>query len=54
MLRGNLSTRPFYNERLVTLGLLLAAVVAVALSIFNVSQVLSLPRAGGAQGGADT
>jgi len=45
MLRGNLSTRPFYNERLVTLGLLLAAVVAVALSIFNVSQVLSLSRA---------
>ena len=28
MLRGNLSTRPFYNERLVTLVLLLVALVA--------------------------
>jgi len=44
MLKSNLSTRPFYNERLVTLGLLLAAVVAVALSIFNVSQIMALSR----------
>ena len=42
MLRGNLSTRPFYNERLVTLGLVLAGVVALALTAFNVSQFMSL------------
>ena len=44
MLRGNLSTRPFYNQRLVTLGLALAAVVAIALTAFNVSQFTSLTR----------
>ncbi len=42
MLRGNLATRPFYNERLVTLGLVLVAVVAVALSIFNARQLIDL------------
>lgn len=42
MLRGNLSTRPFYNERLVTLALVLAGVVALALTMFNVSQIRSL------------
>ena len=44
MLRGNLSTRPFYNDRLVTLVLLLAAVVTVGLAIFNVTQIVSLSR----------
>jgi hypothetical protein len=44
VLRGNLSTRPFYNQRLVTLGLALAAVVAIALTAFNVSQFTSLTR----------
>jgi hypothetical protein len=42
MLRGNLSTRPFYNERLVTLVLALIGLAALALTAFNVSQVLSL------------
>ena len=42
MLRGNLSTRPFYNDRLVTTGLLLAALVALALTAFNVVQFGSL------------
>jgi hypothetical protein len=42
MLRGNLSTRPFYNERLVSLALGGIALVALALAAFNVSQVLSL------------
>ena len=42
MLKGNLSTRPFYNERLVTSGLLLAGIVAVGLTAFNVSQFMSL------------
>lgn len=42
MLRGNLSTRPFYNERLVGLALGLVAVIAVALSIYNVRQLQAL------------
>jgi len=44
MLRGNLATRPFYNERLVTLGLVLVAVIAVALSVFNARRLLDLSR----------
>jgi hypothetical protein len=44
MLRGNLATRPFYNERLVTLGIVLGVVAVVALSAFNVSQILSLSQ----------
>ena len=42
MLRANLSTRPFYNERAVQLLLVLAGVIVVALTIFNVSRILSL------------
>jgi hypothetical protein len=42
MLRGNLATRPFYNERLVSLVLLLVAVAAVALGLFNVQQFRAL------------
>jgi hypothetical protein len=38
MLRGNLATRPFYNERLVSLVLLLVAAGVVALGWFNYSQ----------------
>ena len=41
-MKGNLSTRPFYNERLVATGLLLAAMVAIGLTAFNVSQFMSL------------
>jgi hypothetical protein len=44
MLRGNLATRPFYNERLVALGLVLVGVVAVALSVFNARRLLDLSR----------
>lgn len=40
MIRTNLSTRPFYNERLVHLGLLLIAVLVVAASLFNVTRIL--------------
>jgi len=56
MLRGNLATRPFYNERLVTLGLLLVAVIAVALSVFNGRQLVDLSHQRSALGatiGAD-
>lgn len=42
MLRGNLATRPFYNERLVSLVLLLAAVAAIALGVFNYQQFRAL------------
>lgn len=42
MLRTNLATRPFYNERAVQLLLLLAGLVVVALTVFNVSRILSL------------
>ena len=44
MLRGNLATRPFYNERLVGLGLALVAVLAVAVSAFNAQQLVELTR----------
>lgn len=47
MLRTNLSTRPFYNDRAVRIGLALIAVVAVGLTTFNLVQVLRL-RAQGA------
>jgi hypothetical protein len=44
MLRGNLATRPFYNERLVALGLVVVAAAAVALSVFNARRLLDLSR----------
>lgn len=44
MLRTNLSTRPFYNERGVYWVLALAAAAIVALTIYNVTHILSLSR----------
>ena len=44
MLRGNLSTRPFYNERLVTLLVLLVGVVALALTAYNGTRLVALSR----------
>lgn len=44
MLRGNLSTRPFYNERLIHWVLALAGVILVALTAFSAAQFLSLSR----------
>jgi hypothetical protein len=44
MLRTNLSTRPFYNERAVHAVLALVAIVVVALTAFNASRVVSLSR----------
>lgn len=41
MIRTNLATRPFYNERLVNFWLLLLAAVVVAATIFNVTHVRS-------------
>jgi Tfp pilus assembly protein PilN len=41
MIRTNLATRPFYNERLVNLWLLLLAVVVGAATLFNITRVRS-------------
>jgi len=40
MLKGNLSSRPFYNESVVNLLLIVGAVVAVGLAIFNTTRIL--------------
>jgi hypothetical protein len=42
MLRTNLSSRPFYNDRAVRLGIGVAVVAVAALSAFNVAQIVSL------------
>ncbi|MGH9372777.1 MAG: PilN domain-containing protein [Vicinamibacterales bacterium] len=44
MLRTNLSTRPFYNERIIHVLLVLAAIVVIVLTAFNAIQVLALSR----------
>ena len=44
MIRTNLSTRPFYNERTVHLFLLAAAIVVVAVSVANLSSVIKYSR----------
>lgn len=42
MRRINLSTRPFYNERLATFLIAVAGVVAIGVAAFSVQQILSL------------
>lgn len=42
MLRANLSTRPFYNERLVALLLGAAALVVLLVTLFNVARLVTL------------
>lgn len=42
MLRNNLATRPFYNERGVRLALAVIAVIALALTAYNAVEVLRL------------
>ena len=44
MIRTNLSTKPFYNERSVQMLLLIVAVIVVAATSFNVSRVLRYSR----------
>jgi hypothetical protein len=44
MVRGNLSTRPFYNERIIHLLLALAGIVVIALTAFNAIKIFSLSR----------
>ncbi|MEO8483374.1 MAG: hypothetical protein ABI634_14265 [Acidobacteriota bacterium] len=42
MLKGNLSTRPFYNERLVTMALAAIAIAAVLLTGYDVRRLIEL------------
>ena len=42
MLRTNLATRPFYNERAVRIGIAGVVLLTVALTVFNVFEILSL------------
>src|SRR5262245_37105211 len=44
MIRTNLSTRPFYNERAVHFWLLVTALLVAAATLFNVSRVLRYSR----------
>lgn len=46
MLRTNLSTRPFYNDRAVRTGLAVLALIALGLTLFNAIEILRLERAG--------
>jgi Tfp pilus assembly protein PilN len=46
MLRTNLATRPFYNDRGVRAGLAGLALIAIALSLFNAIEILRLESAG--------
>ena len=40
MLKGNLASRPFYNERLVNFLLFAGVVIAVGLAIFNTTRII--------------
>ena len=44
MIRTNLSTRPFYNERAVGLWLLLVTMIVAAATLFNISSVIGYSR----------
>jgi Tfp pilus assembly protein PilN len=44
VIRTNLSTRPFYNERAVQAWLLIAALVVAVVTAFNVTRVLQYSR----------
>ena len=44
MLRTNLATRPFYNERAVHFGLAIAAALVVAVTVFNVTALVRLTK----------
>jgi hypothetical protein len=46
MLRTNLSTRPFYNDRAVRTALAVLALIALGLTIFNAIEILRLESAG--------
>ena len=54
MLRTNLSTRPFYNERGVHALLAVGAVIVLALTLFNVFEIVVLSRRQSALGSQAT
>jgi Tfp pilus assembly protein PilN len=47
MLRTNLATRPFYNNRAVRFGIAVAVLLALGLTLFNVAQILTLSARNG-------
>ena len=44
MLRTNLSTKPFYNERAIHSVLAFAGLVVIVLTVFNLMQIVLLTR----------
>jgi hypothetical protein len=44
VLRSNLATRPFYNERIVHLLVALGAVIVLTLTLFDVGKIVNLSR----------
>ena len=44
MLRTNLATRPFYNERAAHVLIALAAIVVLGVTVFNLMRIVSLSR----------
>ncbi len=46
MIRTNLATRPFYNTRAVHAWLLAVAVIVLAATVFNVSEIVKYSRSG--------
>src|SRR5688500_994283 len=42
MLRTNLATKPFYNDRGIRFGIVVGVVIVAALTAFNALQILSL------------
>jgi hypothetical protein len=44
MLRTNLATRPFYNERAVRLGIAAGVIAVAALTAYNAAEILTLSR----------
>ena len=51
MIRTNLATRPFYNDRAVQTWLLIAALLIAAMTVFNVTRVLQYSRSDTQLGG---
>lgn len=54
MIRTNLSTRPFYNQRAVQTWLLIATVIIGLVTVFNVTRVLQYSRSDTQLGGQAT
>jgi hypothetical protein len=44
MLRANLATRPFYNERAIHVLLAVAGAIVLAITVWNVSRIVTLSR----------